>query len=113
MVETFLLGCSITVDGTLSLVVDRGGRVSGTAVGSYLYLRTACETTPVTGQQSVPITGSLSSTQFQLTIPLGVLGTERPVSVPLTSPTTARAETTDHAAGPPWSSTIELVCNGC
>jgi hypothetical protein len=113
MVLLILAGCSITVDATLDVVVGTGGQVSGTATGSFDYLRTGCGGSSLIQPQSLPITGMLSSTQFHVTIPLGAFGTQLPVTVILTSPTSAHANATDHPGAAQRTYIIDLTCDRC
>lgn len=113
MVLLILAGCSITVDATLVVVAGTGGQVSGTAQGSFDYLRTSCGGSSIVQPQSVPITGTLSSTQFQLTIPLGAFGTQLPVTIMLTSPKRAHADAADHPGAAQRTYTIDLTCDSC
>jgi hypothetical protein len=106
-------GCSVTVDGTLRMVVSGEGKVSGTAKGSWLYVHTSCGLGSQSSQETVPITGTLTSTEFQLTIPLGLFGTQLPVTVPLTSAKTAHADGTDHPGAATRTYTIDLTCDQC
>lgn len=111
-VMVFLPGCSVTVDGTLDMTVS-SGQVTGTGTGGYTYLRTSCGTTTIVHQQTVPITGTASGTQFQLTIPFGFGGTGAPITVRLTSVRTAHANGTDQQGSATRTYTVDLTCHNC
>jgi hypothetical protein len=115
MVQVFKApACSLTVNTTLYVVVSKGGQVSGTATGSWLYVTTSCKgNAPFTGQGTVPITGMLSSTHFQLTIPFGFSLTPLPVTVPLTSAKTAHADATENIGRGQRTYIIDLTCSHC
>jgi hypothetical protein len=97
----------------LGLVVTKG-QVSGTARGSWLYVRTSCGVGTQQGPaETVPITGTMSSSQFQLIIALDFPGLQLPVTVPLTSPKTAHAQNTDQLPAQTRTNTIDLTCANC
>jgi hypothetical protein len=111
-VLTFLAGCSVTEDGTLSMAVS-SGLISGTAHGSYVYLRTSCGGSSIVDAQTVPITGTASSSQFRLTVPFGFGGIQLPMTVPLTSAKSAHADTTDQQGSATRRYTVDLTCSHC
>jgi hypothetical protein len=111
-VLTFLAGCSVTEDATLSMAVS-SGVISGTAKGSYVYLRTSCGGSSIVDAQTVSMTGTASSSQFQLTVPFAFGGIQLPMTVPLTSAKSARADTTDQQGSATRRYTVDLTCSHC
>lgn len=113
---TFSPGCTMTADLQLALTVGENGRVSGTSRGNALYDRGGCGG----GQQALlanrSVTGEFARDRFVIQVRIAP-GLERPVTVPLVSPTAARANNVHDDIGigaiGRRTYTIKLDCAAC
>lgn len=108
---TYGPGCSATASYQLALNVDKDGAVAGTSKGGGTYFRSGCGGADFPLVVDLPVSGHLTGSAFQLKIPINAPSAYVPVTVPLASPTTAHAQTTDVQGVRTY--TIDLACSDC